>query len=120
MCRTNGQEFKKFYRPKMLSKSGKIIEQVNGNNQGACHYRYVNLSQKMSTKVMFDNAEYKTFVDQEPSDQTNNVDDFPCVEAMRPYICFLSDDNSGGANNTTNDQDTLDFTGNIRISYVDN
>lgn len=120
MCRTNGQEFKKFYRPKMLTKSGKIIEQVNGNNQGACHYKYCTISQKMSTKVMFDNAEYKTYVDQEPSDQTNNVDDFPCVEAMRPYICFLSDDNSGGSNNTTADQDTLDFTGNIRISYVDN
>ena len=120
MCRTNSQEFKKFYRPRMLSKSGKIVEQVNGNNQGQCHYKYINMSQRMNTRVMFDNAEYRTFVDQEASDQTNNVDDFPCVENMRPYICFLSDDNSGGANNATTDTDAIDFTGSIRISYVDN
>lgn len=120
MCRTNSQEFRKFYRPKMLTKTGKIVEQVNGNNQGACHYKYVNISQKMNVKVQFENATYSTFVDQEPSDQNNNVDDFPCVDVMRPYICFLSDDNSGGTNNTTNDTDAIDFTGSIRISYVDN
>lgn len=121
MCRTNAQEFKKFYRPKMLTKSGKIVEQVAGNANGATHYKYVNLSQKMGTRVTFDNAEYNTFQDVDPdTDQTNNPDQFPCVAGMRPYICFLSDDNSSSVNPSFNDLDTLDFTGNIRISYVDN
>lgn len=98
MCFSNNNKYKNFYRPRLLSKQGKIIEQIPQNAGGQSHYRYLNMQQKLNVRTVWRDS--------------HDTD----VNQMRPYIVFMSDDNS--ANDT--DTDRLDVTGQIKISYVDN
>lgn len=98
MCYTNHEKFKQFYRPKYLSKSGKFIDETGGNQNGFTCFQYPRMSQKLSIQTKFELGS-----------------DDVCTQ-MRPYICFMSDDNQVHPTDT----DHIDFTGTIRLSYVDN
>jgi hypothetical protein len=100
MCYTNAEKFKQFYRPKYLTKTGRFTEEVSATPDGApnCSYHYPRMSQKLSVQTKFELGS-----------------DSVCTQ-MRPYICFMSDDNQVHPT----DNDHVDFTGTIRLSYVDN
>tara|TARA_Y100000401_G_C8315625_1_gene222227 strand:+ start:1117 stop:1707 length:591 start_codon:yes stop_codon:yes gene_type:complete len=98
MCYTNHETFKQFYRPKYLTKHGKFIDETGGNNHGFFAYNYPRMSQKLSVQTKFELGS-----------------DSVCTQ-MRPYLVFMSDDNQVHPTDT----DHVDFTGTVRLSYVDN
>lgn len=97
MCYANNQTYKQFIRPKMLTKAGLIKDPANTSSAGNTTFHYPKMNQALNIPVKFENN-----------------DDYACTQ-NRPFIMFLSDDNS-----VHTDTDHLDFTGKIRISYVDN
>lgn len=98
MCFTNAEKFKSFYRPKFLSKTGRFKDPDTSNPTGNMAYHYPRMSQKLSTQIKF-----------ELNDDYN-------VTQMRPFIVFMSDDNQVHPS----DNDHIQFSGTIRLSYVDN
>jgi hypothetical protein len=99
MCYTNHEKFKQFYRPKYLTKTGRFTDQYAASGQTPQQsYHYPRMAQKLSVQSKFELGS-----------------DSVCTQ-MRPYIVFMSDDNQVHPN----DNDHIDFTGTIRLSYVDN
>lgn len=97
MCYSNNQTYKNFIRPGGLSKTGFFKDPTATNNAGNTMFHYPRMNQKLNLPIKFENG-----------------DDFACTQ-NRPFIMFVSDDNS-----VANDTDHIDFTGKIRLSYVDN